>query len=306
MLRRLIIVTFAGLLGLYLCAASADNVTPDSIARPPGGALFKIQDGHHSLYLFGTIHVGAADFYPLAPALMQALEHAPALALEIDPANSAALQTAVQQYGLYPADQSLSSQLSAPLRQQLETLLEKYHIASATVARMRPWMIATLLTMQEAASDGFDSALAVDAYLANIAQQQHKPVIELEGAARQLALLGALDEHQQSLLLEDTIKEINAARSTAELSAITLCWRRGDLHGLQDMLDEMAADQSFAGRFTKEVMIDQRNPLLADRLATLLTQQDGIVAAMGILHLAGANSVPALLQQRGLKVERIF
>ena len=27
---------------------------------------------------------------------------------------------------------------------------------------------------------------------------------------------------------------------------------------------------------------------------------------VGILHLAGANSVPALLQQRGLKVERIF
>ena len=111
---------------------------------------------------------------------------------------------------------------------------------------------------------------------------------------------------ESGTIFRGIINEFNAARSTAELSAITLCWRRGDLHGLQDMLDEMAADQSFAGRFTKEVMIDQRNPLLADRLATLLTQQDGIVAAMGILHLAGANSVPALLQQRGLKVERIF
>jgi len=304
MLRRLIIVTFAGLLCLYLPAASAENITPDGATTQLGGALFKVQDGQHSLYLFGTIHVGAADFYPLAPALMHALEQAPALALEIDPANSAALQAAVLQYGLYPPNQG--TVLGAPLQQQLTALLDKFHISPATVARMRPWMIASLLTVQDAESHGYRSELAVDAYLANIAQQQHKPVIELEGAVRQLALLGALNDHQQSLLLQDTIKEINDAHSATELTAITQCWRHGDLHGLQDMLVEMAADESFAGRFTKEVMIDQRNPFLADRLVTLLTQQDGIVAAMGILHLAGANSVPALLQQRGLKVERIF
>ena len=107
-------------------------------------------------------------------------------------------------------------------------------------------------------------------------------------------------------MLEDTIKELNDAKSTAELNEIIRCWRQSDLQGLQALLDEMTQDHRFSGRFAKEVMIDQRNPVLAARIAALLSEQEGVFAAIGILHLAGPNSVPALLAQHGLKVERIF
>jgi len=302
MLRRLIIVAWSTLLCLYLPAANAGGDT-----APPaqsGGVLFKVQNGQHSLYLFGTIHVGTHDFYPLAPTVMHVLEQAPAIALEIDPSNNQALQAAVRRYGLYPPGQS--SQLSEPLRQQVVVALGKYRIAPDTVAGLRPWMIATLLTVQQAESRGYHAALAVDNYLADFAHQHHQSVLELEGAAAQLALLGGLDSKQQHLLLEDTIKELNDAKSTAELNEIIRCWRQSDLQGLQALLDEMTQDHRFSGRFAKEVMIDQRNPVLAARIAALLSEQEGVFAAIGILHLAGPNSVPALLAQHGLKVERIF
>ena len=65
-MRRQIIVIFFGLFfsafGLPALAGAA-IATPAAAAPVPNrGALFKIDNGSHTLYLFGTIHVGAPDF----------------------------------------------------------------------------------------------------------------------------------------------------------------------------------------------------------------------------------------------------
>ena len=305
-MRRLIIVTFSWLFCLYLPAANAAD-TPSRIPRTEHrGALFKVQDAHHTLYLFGTIHVGAANFYPLEPRVMQALEQAPAIALEIDPKKTPAMQAAVLRYGFYPEGQSYQTDLSPQLQQQVQAALKKYNVPAEAVARFRPWMIASLLTVQEFDSKGYRADLAVDSHLADFVTKRNKPVIELEGAETQLALFGALSRQQQSLLLEDTLKELDDPDSAVRVVELAEFWRTANLSGLQGLLDEMAGDGSFVGRFTKDVLLDQRNPALAERIGGLLTSRDRIFAAIGILHLVGPTSVPALLQQRGFKVERIY
>lgn len=304
MVRRLIIVTFSWLLCLYLPAANVAAASTDKGAQGHG-ALFRIQDGQHTLYLFGTIHVGADNFYPLAPAVTQALTRAPAIALEIDPQQIPTMQAAVQQYGFYPPGKTYLSELPPALLIQTQAALAKYRVGADAVQRFRPWMLASLLTVQEFERKGYRAELAVDGYLADLVRQRGTPVIELEGATTQLALFGALSEAQQNLLLADTIKELDDPDSAAKVVQLAEFWRSGNLSGLQDLLDEMAGDQSFVGRFTKEVLLDQRNPPLADKLAALLKQQNGVFAAIGILHLVGPNGVPALLKQQGYQVERI-
>lgn len=304
MLRSLIIVTCRWLFCLYLPLANA--TAPIGPMAQAGGILFKVQDAHHTLYLFGTIHVGASDFYPLAPRIMHTLEQASAIALEIDPHQRHAMQAAVAQYGLYPAGQSFHTELSLALQQQVLAALARYHVAPQIIAPLRPWMIASLLTLQEFESKAYRAELGVDSYLADLMRKRHKPVLELEGAAAQLALFDRLDNQQQSRLLEDTLQELSDPGSAAKIVALAQYWRHADLPGLQGLLDEMATDHSLVGRFTKEVLLDQRNPVLSTRIAALLQQRDGVFAAIGILHLVGANSVPALLQQYGLKVERLY
>lgn len=304
-MRRLIIVIFSWLFCLYLPTSAAQNTSATTSPSADGGALFKIQDGRHTLYLFGTIHVGADNFYPLAPRVMQALAQAPAIALEIDPQKIPAMQAAVLQYGFYPQGKTYLTELSLPLLRQTQAALQKYHVAPEAIARFRPWMLASLLTVQEFDSKGYRAELAVDSHLADIARQHKQPVIELEGATTQLALFGALSEQEQNLLLEDTIKELDDPDSAAKMVDLAQFWRSANLPGLQALLDEMASDKSFVGRFTKEVLLDQRNPLLADSIAALLKRQDGVFAAIGILHLVGPTAVPTLLEQRGYMVERM-
>jgi uncharacterized protein YbaP (TraB family) len=55
-----------------------------------------------------------------------------------------------------------------------------------------------------------------------------------------------------------------------------------------------------------EVLLKERNAALADKLARLLGSENRTVAAIGILHLLGTDGVPALLQARGISVERVY
>jgi len=54
------------------------------------------------------------------------------------------------------------------------------------------------------------------------------------------------------------------------------------------------------------VLLDGRNGALADKLAVLLKKEEKTVAAIGLLHLLGKRGVPALLQARGYRVERVY
>ena len=59
-------------------------------------------------------------------------------------------------------------------------------------------------------------------------------------------------------------------------------------------------------RLVDHVLLDERNVDIADKLAALLKRQNNSVAAIGVLHLVGDKSVPALLGERGLSVERVY
>ena len=67
-----------------------------------------------------------------------------------------------------------------------------------------------------------------------------------------------------------------------------------------------AADDSFSGRFVQKVLLDGRNPALADAMVRLMARDNNSLAAIGVLHLVGKGSVPELLRKRGLTVERIY
>jgi uncharacterized protein YbaP (TraB family) len=54
------------------------------------------------------------------------------------------------------------------------------------------------------------------------------------------------------------------------------------------------------------VLLDERNVTLAAKLGELLKRQNHSVAAIGVLHLIGSNSVPSLMAAKGMTVERVY
>lgn len=308
--QRLIIVILTWLSCFYLPAALAQaaSAAPPAAApaAPPRGALYQVSDGRHTLLLFGTIHVGAADFYPLEPGLTQALAEAPVLALELDPGNVGALQTAVRRHGLYPDGQRFQDQIDPTLAKRTLAALQRYQMPLASIQAMRPWMLAMALTVQAYEQHGYRSALAVDSYLADTVRRHGALVVELESAERQMGIFSRLDAAQQALFLKDSLDELDDDDLTRKLDRLVDAWRHADSAGFATALKELQDDDSFSNRFTREALLEQRNPGLADGIASLLKGSDKAIAAVGILHLVGPEGVPAQLARKGLKVRQLY
>jgi uncharacterized protein YbaP (TraB family) len=296
-MRRQIIVLFLALFWMAFGAAAAT----------PRGALFLVTANGHTMHLFGTMHVGVPQFYPLEPQIMGALDAASTLALELDPDQStAAMLAALKAHGLAPNGAAGWSKLAPAKRARLERLVRRAGLNQAAVSAFKPVLLATMLSLGEFDKLGYQPALAVDRYLAQHARASKLRVMELESLDAQLALLDRLSLDEQWRFLDETAGAIESGAQQDEARKVVDAWGSADQQALDAMSARLARDASLSGRFTREVLIDGRNDALADKLARLLGDEGRTVAAIGVLHLVGPRGVPSLLRARGFKVERVY
>ena len=269
------------------------------------GALFKVTGNGHSMYLFGTIHMGQPGFFPLEPRIAAAVAGASALALEVDPMDKKAAESAMKAHGMATTGASIDK-LTPDFRNRLNKALDKAGLEASYVAQYKPWLVATILAIAEYAAQGYSAELSVDAHLAQLARANKVPIIELETPLFQLGMFNRLSEAEQLHFLEESIAMIETGKQGAEVRQIVDAWRKADRGALDAIAQRVDSDTSMGGKFVKTVMLDERNVAIADKLAALLQRSDRSVAAIGVLHLLGSNSVPALMKARGLTVERVY
>jgi hypothetical protein len=297
-MRRPIIVVFFSLFLAAFGALAAER-----------GALFKVTGkGGHTLHLYGTIHAGKPDYYPLEPRIRAALLAAPTLALEVDigsdPAASAA---AFAKYGLFPAGSPGIASLPAAQRQRIEAGLTKHGIDPAAVAQLKPWMVVVMLAVRDIQQMGYQPELGVDIHLARQARAGGKTrIIQLESLEYQAALLNRLPDDLQWKMLEEALEDAASGRQLRETRELFGAYERADQKGLDAIAHRVETDDSLSGKFTREIVLDERNAPMADKVGALLAREDKAVVAVGLLHLLGKRGVPELLRQRGIKVERLY
>jgi len=294
-MRRPIIVVF---LGLFLMACQA--------LAAERGALFKVSGQANTLYLYGTIHAGKPDYYPLEPRIGKALAGAPTLALEVDMGRDpAAVQAAFAKHGFFPAGSPAYAGLAAERRQRLEAALKKQGVDPAAVGQLKPWMLVMMLALVDVAKLGYDPALGVDLHLAGLARGKTR-ISELESVQIQAALMDRMPIETQWTLLEETLEHIASGRQLSEARELFAAYERADRKALDSIAERIEGDDSVSGKFMREVVLVERNGPMADKVAKLLARENNAVVAIGLMHLLGKEGVPELLRKRGLQVERIY
>ncbi|UUZ56908.1 TraB/GumN family protein [Massilia sp. H-1] len=234
------------------------------------GALFKVTGDGHSMYLFGTIHVGQPEFYPLEPRIVAAMNGASKLALEVDPdTDPGAVEAARRKYGLYP-DGASGDEMTPVLRERTRQALAKAGIDADAMSHVRPWLVATVLAIAEYSAQGYRTDLSVESHLVGLAKAKKVPVISLETVTAQLSLFDRLSEAEQLRFLEESVTLIESGRQRAEVRQIVEAWRTADRRTFDEIAARAAADTTLSGRFVKKVLLDERNIGLADKLAYLL------------------------------------
>ena len=260
------------------------------------------------MYLFGTMHVGVPAFYPLEPRIVAAVANAPVLALELDPDPSPfAASRAVARYGTLAQD-AAGGYAALPEKQRafLDEEIRGAGMDPRGARKLKPVLLAALLSVAEYEKLGYRPELSTDRELARMARANNVPIVELESLDSQLGMLDRLPQPEQWKFLAECLTSLESGAQRKEARTVVDAWGNADRGALDQVAQRTVADTTVSGRFTREVLIEGRNIVLASKLHELLQQHNGAVVAIGVLHLLGERGVPALLAAQGVTVERVY
>jgi uncharacterized protein YbaP (TraB family) len=262
-------------------------------------ALWVVRDKDSTLYLLGTVHVLKPDTVWRTPAIDKALAEADELWIEVDTDDTAAMAPLVRKYGLDPAN-PLSSKLTPEQKTRLDAAAVSMGATGAAFEPLRPWLAGLQLSMGPLMKAGYDPASGVEAKLKAAARESGKPIRTLESLEQQIGFFGDLPPAVEMAFLLSALDEMDSG--PAMLDALVAAWSAGDVQALNDlMVVEMAADYPEL----YEALLVRRNRDWAGQIQTMLAGDGVSVIAVGAAHLVGDDSVQALLEKRGLKVERL-
>jgi hypothetical protein len=270
------------------------------------GFLWEIRRGNQVGLLFGTIHVGRPEFYPLPKGRLAHLQRANVIVLEADISDTARAIAATQKYAVYPENApGLEKRLPAELKARIDALLARNQLDAAPLMRLKPWMLANVLALFEAAQAGYMPALAVEAYLARLAASESKPVLELEGIEQQFELFEQAPWTTQLAFLEEAVKAVETRAARREVNRIVQAWETADRPALERLLTEMRSQSTVGARFTVDTILLGRHPQMVRRIEAMLADGRIYLFAVGSLHLIGPQGLVEMLRARGFTVTEL-
>lgn len=264
------------------------------------GFLWRVEKDGHASFLYGTLHVARRDWMFPGPRVREALGAIDTLALELDLLDP---QTAQQMAAGMEA--AAGAPLPAALQRRLERRAQDECADPAVFARLGPEMKIAALTMLAARRQGLEAIYGVDLFLAGYARSQARRVVGLETPQEQLQAIGGGTPGDLVALLDSGLRELDSGRAQALLARLAQLWADGELATLAAYPEWCHCLDTAAEAAAMRRLLDERNPVLAQRIDTLHAAGARVFAAVGSLHMIGTQGLPALLAQRGYRVERI-
>ena len=302
---RLFVTLSIALAGYFAPSAQAASAVDNSTV-PNRGTLYRVQHDGHTAYLFGTVHVGQASFYPLEPVVLRALAESAKFAVELDIRDQPPLKAAVEKYGMLTPPQTLDQVLAPATLKSLQQALDRLGIPFQAVAKLKPWTVSTVLLALALEKNGFAREQGVEVVLLEQAKALDKPVVSLETADYQIGLFDTLDAAQQEEYLREMLQAIGSGKFKRQAQDIMDAWGRADSAALETLLLQELSEPTVAADFTRRVLLDERNPSMTSAIQHLIDGDSATFVAIGLLHLVGPNSVPKLLQRHGYQVEKLY
>ncbi|MEM8564009.1 MAG: TraB/GumN family protein [Pseudomonadota bacterium] len=266
-------------------------------------SVWKVSSGSDYFYLGGTIHLLAADDYPLPKEFDSAYNDAQTIVLETDisAVNSPDFQAQLMAAMSYDDERTLASVLEPQVFKDLEQFMASRQIPSLGFFAIQPWGVMLLVTMMEYQRMGLLPGYGVDLHFNNRALADNKPILGLETAEEQLSFLASMGEVDPNMMVKNTLQDLERLPEFVDLMKAS--WRSGDLEALSEygLVEQMKADapELYA------TLISRRNDAWMAQLPGLLARNDVMFVLVGAMHLNGPDGMLNQLRERGYEVSQL-
>ncbi len=303
---------------LFLAMVSACS-TPHQAACPPApakpteeavqsaihnardhGYLWRISKDGHTSYLYGTIHLGKFEWVYPGPTVTAALRDTDTMALELDMMDPAVRERANKGFASLHSN-ALPAALEQRMRKQAEALCVPYE----AIAKIPPEMQIAVLSIMESRWEGLDASYAIDVFLAALGHKAHKNMVSLETPEFQIQTLLMHTPQETAAVVESALDDMEKNQSRKMLKRLADAWEQGNYTEMDHYEEWCECLKTDADRAMMKRMLDERNPAMAERIDALHQSGKQVFAAVGSMHMFGPAGLPALLEKRGYKVERI-
>lgn len=279
---------------------SVFSVTAPAASRP---AFWVAGNGVAKVYLFGSMHFGREDFYPLPQVVEEAFSESSKLVVEVNLLELGAdAQQVIFRHAGLPSGKTLKDVISAATYSALEEQASRNQVPVAAFQRFQPWYVTLTLVEAEIRKTDLRQQLGLDLYFLKRATATDKHVEELETFDSQLALFSSIAFADQEKFLSQTLADLQNSRSY--LKAAADAWVLGDVEMLDQTLIEPFRDEKDA-KFLFEKMFTQRNAKMAKAVNHYLEAGGKTFMVVGVGHMLGSDGIIRLLKSQGIHVRRI-
>jgi hypothetical protein len=193
----------------------------------------------------------------------------------------------------------LAERVPADKREALAQLIASTGAPAKAFDKMETWAAALTLMAMSFRKMGFNPELGAERGLAASYTANAKPITGLETVEQQFGFFDQLSEEAQRTFLIGVLDKPENAR--AEFEAMLKAWTAGDVQAIAATFDSETALMPEL----RDILMRKRNAIWADWVAKRMEQPGTVMVAVGAGHLAGKDSVQAMLRTKGLRAKRV-
>lgn len=306
-------LTNSSISGITLAQPQSTPLASQTCNDPTSSMLWRAEspalDAKGSeLYLFGSIHVGKPDFYPLPGEIEAIYSESDYVVFEVDPttASDPSVIVNMQTRGMLPQGQTLADIVSPDIISDFRRVMGNMGLPAENFMGMQPWFLTLMLTGLQMNALGYLPQYGLESYF--LAQKPASTnILELESIQEQIGFLQQLNAESY---LEYTLKSFETG--DAEIESLISAWKCADKEPLTAMLFADFEDESLTAvdradmEALMEALYTQRNIDMAATIEDFVAGETGsYFVVVGSAHLLGEGSVITHLREAGFQIQPV-
>lgn len=264
--------------------------------------IYKIQSDTNTVYLLGSIHVLAEEYYPLTRAFSYAYYNSQKVVFEIDPEIlfSSEASKKNEKYYTFQDGETLQTALSPGTYRLLKKRLKTLGIDIKDVHKFKPWVVYLTMSGRVDSSIDFRPDLGIENHFYRMAKDAGKPTGGLESIQDQLDVFDTLPMNVQEALLKESLAFTNSKKREKAFLHMVKSWHQGNLDGLEELVESFKRYPLYY----KNLLV-QRNHNWVPQIEEFLTEEKNVLVIVGAAHLPGEDGLLHLLTEKGYELERV-